>query len=154
MVRLLIGVLAVAGCAPAQQTPLTATTLSGAIKAQYQRTRDVILRSADKVPDSDYGFEPTEEVRSFGQLVAHLADEQYLFCSAAMEETSPATGSVEKTKTSKPELVAALKAAFAKGCVRLLRSSIQRHDRHSRGSGGPILWRNAETRGAGVQQRP
>jgi hypothetical protein len=32
---------------------------------------------------------------------------------AALEETSPSTGSVEKTKTSKPELVAALKAAFA-----------------------------------------
>jgi uncharacterized damage-inducible protein DinB len=113
MVRFLMIVIAAVGCAQAQQTPLSSATLSGAIKAQYERTRNVILRSAEKVPESDYAFRPTDEVRSFGQLVAHLADEQYLFCSAAMEEESPATVSAEKTKTAKADLVAALKDSFA-----------------------------------------
>ena len=113
MLRLLIWAVVVGDCALAQQTPLSATTMSGALKAQYERTRDMILRSADKVPDTQYGFRPTDEVRTFGQLVAHLADEQYLFCSAALEETSPGTNRIEKTMTTKPELVAALKAAFS-----------------------------------------
>jgi len=113
MLRLLICDVVLADCALAQQTSLSATTMSGALKAQYERTRDVILRSADKVPDTQYGFRPTDEVRTFGQLVAHVADEQYLFCSAALEETSPGTNRIEKTITTKPELVAALKAAFS-----------------------------------------
>lgn len=108
MYKLLISVLAVSASVPAQDNPLSAS-----IKAQYGLGKTVITRSAEKVPESDYGFKPTDEVRSFGQLVGHVADAQYMFCSAAAGEKSPATGSVEKTKTSKADLVQALKDAFA-----------------------------------------
>jgi uncharacterized damage-inducible protein DinB len=73
----------------------------------------VLTRSADKVSEADYAFKPTKDVRSFGQILGHVADAQYAFCSAVSGEKSPATGSVEKTKTTKADLVAALKDAFA-----------------------------------------
>jgi len=108
MQKLLIILLSVSACALAVDNPL-----STAVKGQYGMAKNVIVRSAEKVPAEDYGFKATDEVRSFGQLVAHVADAQYGFCSAVLGEKSPMTASVEKTKTSKADLVQALKDAFA-----------------------------------------
>lgn len=74
--------------------------------------RNNILRSAEKMPEENYSFKPTPEVRSFGQLLGHIADAQYLFCSAVLGKPNPAPG-IEKSKTSKADLTAALKEAFA-----------------------------------------
>jgi uncharacterized damage-inducible protein DinB len=51
-------------------------------------------------------------VRSFGQIIGHVADAQYLFCSIVFGEKNPAP-KVEQTKTSKADLTAALKGALA-----------------------------------------
>ncbi|MEA2563949.1 MAG: hypothetical protein QOH06_5453 [Acidobacteriota bacterium] len=81
-------------------------------KMLYGGTKDVLLRSAEKVPEEFYGFKPTEVVRSYGQIVGHIADSQYRFCSIMLGEKNPAPN-VEKTKTAKTDLIAALKEAFA-----------------------------------------
>ena len=70
----------------------------------------VVIAAAEKMPEANYSFKPVPEVRSFGQLVGHLADSQYYFCALAAGETKPPVD-VEKTKTSKADLVAALKEA-------------------------------------------
>ena len=49
--------------------------------------------------------------RSFGQILGHIADAGYLFCSTVLGEGSPSPG-IEKTKTTKAELRAALHDAF------------------------------------------
>jgi len=81
-------------------------------KYAYAHVKNILLRSAEKVPEDDYKFKPTPEVRSFGQIIGHLADAQYLFCSKALGENNPAP-KIEETKTSKVDLIAALKEAFA-----------------------------------------
>ncbi len=65
------------------------------------------------MPEEKYSFKPTPEVRSFGQLVGHVADANYMFCSQASGEPNPIKDSIEKTKTSKADLVAAVKDAAA-----------------------------------------
>jgi len=60
----------------------------------------------------NYSFKPTPDVRNFGQLVGHVADASYMFCSQALGEPNP-TKDIEKTKTSKSDLVAAVKDAVA-----------------------------------------
>ena len=72
----------------------------------------VVIAAAEKMPEANYSFKPTPEVRSFGQLVGHLADSQYYFCSTVAGETAPVSG-IEKSKTGKADLVAALKEAVA-----------------------------------------
>ena len=72
----------------------------------------VLITAAEKMPEENYSFKPAPDVRSFGQLVGHLADSQYFFCAVAAGETKPG-GGVEKSKTSKAELIAALKEAVA-----------------------------------------
>lgn len=81
-------------------------------KEAYSRMKLWLLRSAEKVPEENYNFKPTEAVRSYGQILGHVADAQYLFCSAALGEKNPAPH-IEKTKTSKADLIASLKNAFA-----------------------------------------
>lgn len=96
---------------PAAAAP-TANPLSAHQKAIYRGVKAMLLRSAEKMPEESYGFRPTEAVRTFGQIVGHAADAQYLFCSRALGEKGPAP-KIEQTRTSKAELVAALKEAIA-----------------------------------------
>jgi len=81
-------------------------------KHAYGHVKDILLRSAEKMPEENYTFKPTDTVRSYGQIVGHVADAQYLFCSIALSEKNPAP-KIEQTKTSKADLIAALKDAFA-----------------------------------------
>jgi uncharacterized damage-inducible protein DinB len=81
-------------------------------KRGYERTKGILLRSAEKMPEENYSFKPVDTVRSYGQIIGHLADAQYLFCSIASGEKNPDL-KIEKTKSSKADLVAALKEGFA-----------------------------------------
>ena len=81
-------------------------------KRGYERTKEILLRSAEKMPQENYSFRPVDTVRTYGQIIGHVADAQYLFCSTASGEKNPDL-KIEKTKTSKADLVAALKDGFA-----------------------------------------
>ena len=72
----------------------------------------MLLKSAEKMPEENYSFKPVETVRSYGQIVGHVADAQYAFCSIALGEKNPALD-IEHTKTSRADLIAALNTAFA-----------------------------------------
>jgi uncharacterized damage-inducible protein DinB len=115
---LLICVLAPTAAALAQENTPTAAVappdnpLSAHNRLIYRGTKAILLRSAEKMPEENYNFKPTDAVRSFGQVVGHVADSQYAFCSVVLGEKNPAP-KVEKTKTSKADLVAALRDAFA-----------------------------------------
>src|SRR6516162_8179191 len=87
-------------------------TFSAINRHGYERTKGILLRSAEKRPEENYSFKPVDTVRSYGQIIGHLADAQYLFCSTAAGEKNPDL-KIEKTKTSKADLIAALKEGFA-----------------------------------------
>jgi uncharacterized damage-inducible protein DinB len=76
----------------------------------YRFMKLVLVASAEKMPEEDYAFKPAESVRTFGELVGHVAESQYFFCSTALGEKNPEI-KAEKVKTSKADLVAALKDA-------------------------------------------
>ena len=78
----------------------------------FTQISQLVLRSADKVPDNLYSFQATPEVRTIGQLFGHIADASNHICAAAIGGKQ-AAGSVEKTAKTKAELIAALKREFA-----------------------------------------
>lgn len=106
--------LAAAPVALHAQEPAAASSnpISASEKGVYSMVSGDVVAAAEKMPEQNYSFKPTPEVRSFGQLVGHEADAQYLFCSAATGEPDP-DKNIEKTKTSKADLVTALKDAVA-----------------------------------------
>jgi uncharacterized damage-inducible protein DinB len=115
---LLICIFATAAVAIAQEPQKTAAPVTQAnpltahTRLNYMGGKIVLLRTAEKVPEEYYSFKPTDAVRSFGQILGHVADAQYSFCSIARGEKNPLPN-IEKTKTSKADLIAALKEAFA-----------------------------------------
>lgn len=98
--------------APAKPALDPANPLSSWTKLANVRVRGMLVKSAEKMPEENYNFRPAETVRSYGQIVGHVADAQYLFCSMALGEKNPAPD-IEHTKTSKADLVVALNSAFA-----------------------------------------
>jgi uncharacterized damage-inducible protein DinB len=93
--------------AAAQENPYSAFN-----KRSFANLKNWLIGSAEKMPEENYSFKPAESVRSFGQVLGHVADAQFLFCSSALGEKNPAPN-YEKTKTSKADLIAALKEGFA-----------------------------------------
>lgn len=83
-----------------------------AVKPLYDRLKDLYVKSAELMPEEHYGFKPTPEVRSYGEILGHVANENYIFCAAAKGEDNPNKADFEKT-TGKAALVVAIKESFA-----------------------------------------
>src|SRR5579872_2678370 len=104
MKSLILTLLAAAAAANAQSP----NPLSDDVRRAYKDVRDNILRSAEKMPAESYDFRPAPRVRTFAQLLGHIAQEQYLyFCAPVRGEQKAAD--IERTKTTKPDLLVALK---------------------------------------------
>jgi uncharacterized damage-inducible protein DinB len=99
-------------CATCSLAQSSDNPISAAVKAQYTNAKTNLLKAAEKMPEESYAFRPVDDVRTFGQIVAHVANANYMFCSAALGEQSPNTENIEKTKTAKADLVQALTASF------------------------------------------
>jgi uncharacterized damage-inducible protein DinB len=81
-------------------------------KAFYAQAKNNILRSADKIPEDLWSFQPTPQVRTVAQMFAHVADGQYELCGIAVEG-KPVSKNIEKTAKTKADITAALKEAFS-----------------------------------------
>lgn len=99
--------------APQPSSAAPANPITTSEKGLYSFISNAVVGAAQKMPEENYTFKPTPEVRSFGQLVGHVADANFMFCSQAVGEANPSKGSIEKTKTSKADLIAGLKDAVA-----------------------------------------
>jgi uncharacterized damage-inducible protein DinB len=114
VVLLLGALLAIPAAAQtAQQSP--ANPLSAWLRNAYTNNRNNIVRSAEKMPEENYGMRPgpQEEVRTFGQQVGHVARYNYLWCSQAKGEKNPSAGTDLEKLPTKAELMKALNDAFA-----------------------------------------
>jgi uncharacterized damage-inducible protein DinB len=86
--------------------------LSAGAKMVYIITKTNVLKSAEEMPEENYSFKPVSTVRSFGELIGHVADAQYEFCGPVSGDGAKSP-EIEKTKTSKADLIQGLKDAFA-----------------------------------------
>jgi uncharacterized damage-inducible protein DinB len=107
----LLGTVLMVSCAGLAQTP-DLRSASGYPKMVQKQVTAWIERAAEKMPEEEYAFKPDPAVRSFGQILGHIADADYLFCSTVLGENNPSPGN-EKSKTTKAELRSALHDAFA-----------------------------------------
>jgi uncharacterized damage-inducible protein DinB len=90
----------------------SAQTVTSSLLGLFEITKDNIMASAQMLDEDMYAFRPTDEVRSMGELFAHVANAQYSFCSAAAGESSPATENFEQTRTTKAGIIEALEMGF------------------------------------------
>ena len=111
---LLPGIMLVASAAMAQG-PGGGGPVGVAVGLQrgYAQLKGNLTQSAEKMSEADYGFKPTNEIRSFGQLWGHVANAQFGQCAQAKGVANPSQGVDLETKTTKAEFVKALADSFA-----------------------------------------
>ena len=110
--RLSIGALVIllgATTLAAQSAPNAYSTM---VKGGWDSLKKNLSASAAKMAEADFAFKPTPQVRSFGQIIGHLANEHYAICAAVKGEKSPNATDFEKVN-AKAELVAALDKSIA-----------------------------------------
>lgn len=100
-------VIAAFALACAAQTP-PANPLVAEARGSYNNVKNNILKAAEKMPDENYSFSPTKEERPFSQVVGHVAEAQTRSCGVVKGAAAPA----DSAKTTKADLLAALKASF------------------------------------------
>jgi uncharacterized damage-inducible protein DinB len=83
--------------------------LSSDLKGSFEGIKSTIMKAAEEMPEADYSFKASPAERTYGAIVGHIADVQMALCGNAQGEQK--MGDAEKTKTTKADLVAALKAS-------------------------------------------
>jgi uncharacterized damage-inducible protein DinB len=95
---------------PPQAQPQTVdpNPMSTEAKNAYNSVKNYLLKAAEKMPEENYVFKPTPEMRSFGELLAHIADAQMRTCSMINGAQKNADAASKKTKA---DLTAAFQAS-------------------------------------------
>ena len=83
------------------------------IQGVYNIAKDYVLRSAEQVPEDKYSYKPVATVRSFGAILAHLADSNNAFCATAGGKPTAEGSSIEASTTKRADIIAKLKESYA-----------------------------------------
>jgi hypothetical protein len=102
-----VGIAAASAAASSQ----TAAPISQAIRSSWDGAKKNMKESADLMSEADFNFKPAgtaADVRTFGQIVGHVAGANYVFCSAAKGEKSPFAEDAFEKAATKAAIVKAL----------------------------------------------
>ncbi len=84
-----------------------------AVHSQWKEITGYLTQVAEETAEADYAYRPTDDVRSTGEMIAHIAGAQYMLCAAALGEEPRAEDEIESSGTDKAGIVKALKASSA-----------------------------------------
>lgn len=96
----------------AQASPAPSDLMVASIQDGANHLRYLFTTAAEQMAAEDYTFRPTPEVRSFGEVLAHVVETNYWFCATAMGEQAPASG-MDDTTMTRSAIRDALLASFA-----------------------------------------
>lgn len=84
-----------------------------AMHGNWKQVIGFITAAAEELSDADYAYRPVATVRTFGELIGHVAGSQNMICAAALGDKQPAEDAVEKAAKTKAALVKALRESNA-----------------------------------------
>jgi uncharacterized damage-inducible protein DinB len=88
--------------------------VSDSVRSSWNGVKRNIKESAELMPEENYSFKPTPDVRSVGEILAHVAGASYEFCASAKNEAAPfAEDSFEGKMTTKAQIVKVTNDALA-----------------------------------------
>jgi uncharacterized damage-inducible protein DinB len=114
------GLLCAAAAPPAAAAQTTdagfgdalSTSMAAVARSMHASIRRNLAEAAQLMPPSEYEFRPTPQVRSFAEVIGHVANANYFFCAQAKGEKVPSTANFEKV-ADKAALVTALNESLA-----------------------------------------
>jgi hypothetical protein len=104
---LLLAAWAAAQTTPAQMKNPVSTALRDILPGRQKNT----VAAVEAMPADKFNYKPTADQMTFGHLVVHMAETNYLLCSKAAAVPAPKDEEVKDTD-SKDKLVAGLRASF------------------------------------------
>jgi uncharacterized damage-inducible protein DinB len=99
------------GAVPSAQGGGLDTTIAS-VKTAHGAVKDYLTKAAAQVPEDKYGYQPTPQVRTMGQLFGHVANASRMICASASGMAAPEAPDAEKLAT-KAEIQKALADAMA-----------------------------------------
>ena len=82
--------LATAQISPSLPNPMKAPNpLTTTISIFRSNMQDKIMKSAEAMPEAKYSYRPTKDVRSFAEILNHVADISYTLCSNVKGDANP-----------------------------------------------------------------
>lgn len=95
-----------------QQAADPARVAVAAARANWIAAHNYIVRSAEQMSEADFAFRPVATVRTFAQIVAHVADDEMGWCAQILGEPMKQT-QFEKTLSTKADVLKAIRDAGA-----------------------------------------
>ena len=109
---LMATVLLTVGACVAQAPATAAAGPAGEVQAAYNRVKPNVLKAAEKMPEADFQYKPTADIRTFARIVNHVTEAQFHTCSA-LSGTTFDPKSVPSDTADKAAVIAGLTASFA-----------------------------------------
>ena len=109
---LTIALVFVASAAFAQRGGGGPVGLAAAQQQSYNRVKNLVMGSANEMPENQFSHQPGDTPRTFAQVFAHIADAHYAVCSQVRGVANPNQGSLEQKVRTKAETIAALEASY------------------------------------------
>lgn len=103
--------LALSFLAAAAQAP-GPTGPSAEVLANYTRLKGNLVKAAEKMPEAEYQYKPTPEIRTFARVVNHVTEAQFHTCTT-LNGTPFDPKSVPGDTADKAAILTGLKASFA-----------------------------------------
>ena len=99
------------------QAPATTATPAvagpaGEVQTSYNRLKPNIMKAAEKMPEAEYAYKPTPEIRSFARVVNHITEAQFHTCTT-LNGSKFDPKSVPADTADKATVIAGLTASFA-----------------------------------------
>lgn len=111
------GVLLSAGVTMAQPPAAgQQLTVATGVQRWYLTVKTNLTQAVEKMPEANYDFKPSTmpEMRTYGQLMAHVAQTQFGYCASLKGVPNPMQGrQLETELKTKAEFVKALTDSFA-----------------------------------------
>jgi len=111
----------VVGCAIAMMTVCSAAMAqapagpagpAAEVQRSYAGVKANILKSADKMPGTDFSYKPVADVRTYARVINHVTEAQLHSCGAVNGTAADKLPKVPAETADKDAVVTALKASF------------------------------------------
>ncbi|HLA11519.1 MAG TPA: DinB family protein [Pyrinomonadaceae bacterium] len=95
-------------------TPQAGNEMAAEMRRSWAEVSDWVTSAAETVPAEKYNYRPADTVRTFGQLIGHIADSYNYYCAQAAGQKVEWSDPIEKGSTDKGTVVPKLKLALEK----------------------------------------
>jgi hypothetical protein len=96
---------------PATPPPPASTGPASEVLRSYSAIKPNVIKAAEKMPDADFRYAPTPDIRTFARIVNHVTEAQSHTCTT-LTGTAFDAKMVPSDTADKATIVAALKASF------------------------------------------